>query len=143
MIEFLKHKLYLFPVCNLMAYWWEKSHAVCTDQAHLLTDSTSHPGTVCKNGILTINNKKDDILSTCAGFQHNIQIEPANSVLRCALLIQIHFAVWLAAVFSLITDLFGITLHELQICNFIRKCGLVIYTRPNAFFSADQLFTPQ
>lgn len=69
--------------------------------------------------------------------------EPVNWVLRCALLIHVPPAVRLVSVFSVIMNLFGIMLHELQIYNFIRKDRLVIYTRPNAFFSADQLFIPQ
>lgn len=116
MCEYLKHKLCLFPGCNPMSYWWAKSHAVCADQAYLLTGSTSDPTVdVYRNDTVTINNTKDDILSTCAWFLHNIRIKPVNWMLRCALLIHISSAVCLASVFSAIMNLFGSTLHELQI----------------------------
>lgn len=69
--------------------------------------------------------------------------EQVNWVLRCALLIYISPAVCSVSVFSVIMNLFGNTLHELHIYNFIRKDRLATYTRPNAFFFADKLFTPQ
>lgn len=126
--EFLKPFVisWLIDERNLM--WFAQIRLTCWQAA------LSHPGTVCRNGTFTINNKKDDILSTCAGFQHNIQTEPWNWVLRCALLIRILSTACLVSVFFVIMNLFGIALHELQIYNFIRKCELVIYTIPNAFF---------